>query len=578
MVLAKFLRTGAVMKKKTSASTRRAPATRRTKAERATLPGCPSVEELGKNILFRDVEASFLRKHFARFTMRTYKSGEVIFDEYSKGRDLYLLCEGRVRIKKYTKFGVESLLAVLHPTDFFGELSLIDGLPRSARAEALDDCVVASLNASTFRDLLHLNRQLALNLLNNLAVRLRTMDQTFVMELGRNSLASKTKLDKLNTLIEATKILNSAIELDKVLSLILDVASRSVGADRGTLYLMDYDRSELWSKIAQGDAMVEIRLPVGRGIAGYVARTGETVNITDAYRDPRFNPDIDRRSGYTTNTMLCMPMRDKEGKIVGVFQLLNKQTGHFGPEDEAFIDALSIHAALALENARLAESMIHQERLAAVGRMASSIIHDIKNPLATMRLYAELIAKRSGDGETGKMASEIIKQVDRFISMTQEVLDFSRGVSEIHREQVDVGEMMDIALRFIESDMGRRSIRVVRKFEFTGSVTVDPEKIARALYNLAGNAADAMPHGGTLTIRTAASGTDLLIEVTDTGAGIPEEIRTKIFEPFFTHGKKHGTGLGLAIVKKIAEDHRGRIEMETSEGSGTTFRMVIPQQ
>ena len=321
---------------------RRVPARRTAKRPPATL------HALEQNILFRDVAPGILLKSLAHFTSRAIPAGDLIFDEYSKGRELYLLCSGRVRIKKYTKFGVESLLAVLHPGDFFGELSLIDGLPRSARAEAMDECSVLILTAEAFRNLVNTNRQVALNLLNNLSVRLRTMDQTFVMELGRNALASKNKLDKLNLLIEASKIVNSAIDLDVLLGLILDVAAKSIGADRGTLYLVDHKADELWSMIAQGDGMVEIRLPLGKGLAGYVARTGEAVNITDAYRDPRFNPEIDRKSGYTTRTVLCMPMRNKDGLIIGVFQLLNKHIGHFGPEDEAFIEALSVHAAIAV--------------------------------------------------------------------------------------------------------------------------------------------------------------------------------------------------------------------------------------
>ncbi len=129
--------------------------------------------------------------------------------------------------------------------------------------------------------------------------------------------------------------------------------------------------------------MVAIRLPIGKGLAGHVARTGEVVNITDAYSDPRFNPEIDRKSGYSTRTVLCMPMRNKNGEIIGVFQLLNKRIGHFGPEDEAFIEALSVHAAIALENARMAQEMVQNERLSAVGQMSSTILHDIRCPITT---------------------------------------------------------------------------------------------------------------------------------------------------------------------------------------------------
>jgi signal transduction histidine kinase len=568
------------MKKKPSS--KRAPARSKPtpSASRKTLRSFPArasiPDELRQNILFTGVTTKILQRFCSGLPVRTYKAGELIFDEYSKGRDLFVILAGRVRIKKQTKFGVESLLAVLHEADFFGELSLIDGLPRSARAEAMDDCTLAVISASAFQDLVAESPEFTLNLLSNLAVRLRTMDQTFVLELGRNSLAAKNKLDKLNLLIEASKIVNSAIELDKVLTLILDVATQSIGADRGTLYLMDEAANELWSKVTQGSNMVEIRLPVGKGLAGYVAKTGETVNIADAYKDPRFNPEIDKKSGYRTRNVLCMPMRNKDGNIVGVFQFLNKREGPFTSDDDAFIEALSVHAAIALENARMAKEMVQSERMSAVGRMASSIIHDIKNPMGTLRMYAQVIKKKTGNTEAAQLADEIIRQVDRFVNMTQEILDFSRGVSEIHAEEVNLNEVMESALSFIEKDLAKRNISVVREFGFDGICVMDVEKMVRVFYNLATNAADAMAEGGALTVTTLRRDHALVIEFTDTGQGIPPEIKARVFEPFFTYGKKHGTGLGLAICKKIVDDHNGSIEIDSEIGKGTTIRLLFP--
>lgn len=529
-----------------------------------------------QNILFHGVDPKIIARNISGFTERRHRAGDVIFDEYTRGRELFLISVGRVRIKKYTKFGVESLLAVLHPGDFFGELSVIDGLPRSARAEAMDECQILAIPSATFRALVTESHAFAFNIMSNLGVRLRTMDQTFVLELGRSAIAAKNKVDKLHQLIDASKIVNSALDLDTLLGLILDVAASSVLADRGTLYLLDEAKGELWSKVMQGNNMVEIRLPLGKGLAGYVAKTGETVNIIDAYKDPRFNPEIDKKSGYKTRNVLCMPMRTKDAKIIGVFQFLNKKEGAFGPDDESFIDALSVHAAIALENARIAREMVQGERLSAVGRMASTIIHDIKNPMGTLRMYAQVIKKKTGDSESAQLAEEIIRQVDRFVNMTQEILDFSKGISEIHLEDVELADVLESLVTFIEKDLGKRNITLARKFDYTGQCRLDLDKVSRAFYNLASNAADAMENGGTLTVTSRRQDGQLVIEFSDTGAGIPDEIRHKVFEPFFTAGKRHGTGLGLAIVKKIVDDHHGSIELESEVNKGTTFRLFFP--
>ena len=379
-------------KKKSPAGTRRNRPASSTRQPRAT--GDPVLKLLQRNILFSGVEPKIIRSALAGAQERRFAAGDIIFDEASRGREVYLLTHGRVRINKYTKFGVESLLAVLHEGDFFGELSVVDGMPRSARAEAMDECAVVLLGQDQIRRLTQKSTEFTFNLLTNMAVRLRTMDQTFMLELDRSATASREQVDRLNMLIEASKIVNSAIEIDKLLGLILEAASRSINADRGTLYLLDALTGELWSKVAQGNNIVEIRLPVGKGLAGYVAKTGEVVNITDAYKDPRFNPEIDKKSGYKTHNVLCMPMKDKDGKIFGVFQFLNKREGPFGPGDESFIDALSVHASIALENARLAREMVQSERLSAVGKMASTIIHDIKNPMGTLRMYAQVSRRK----------------------------------------------------------------------------------------------------------------------------------------------------------------------------------------
>lgn len=533
-------------------------------------------ESARHNILFTGVRPQRIARVIPKLTLRSFDPGEIIFTEFSHGKELYLILEGVVRIKKCTRFGVESLLAVLHEGDFFGELSVIDGMLRSARTEASRKCTIAIFKADDFRALMKHEDAFTFNLLQNLARRLRTMDQTFILELERSTIESQRKMEQLHLLIEASKVVNSSIDLDHLLELILNAAAQSIDADRGTLYCLDEATNELWSKVAQGKNVIEIRLPVGKGLAGYVASIGETVNIADAYKDPRFNPEIDKRSGYKTRNVLCMPMRNKDGKIVGVFQFLNKKRGAFTEEDESFIDAFSVHASIALENARLARQMVQSESLSAVGKMAGTIIHDIKNPMNTLRMYAQVIKTKTADPESGRMADEIIRQVDRFVTMTRDILDFARGVSEMNTSEVSLAEVMNDVLNFIQLDLSRKKVTLQRELNYVGLITMDVEKMVRVFYNLASNATDAMPDGGTLTVRSGIENGTILIEFADTGSGIPEEIRSRIMEPFFTHGKKHGTGLGLSIVRKIVEDHRGKIQIESEQGRGTTMRLLLP--
>ncbi|HKV24879.1 MAG TPA: GAF domain-containing SpoIIE family protein phosphatase [Candidatus Acidoferrum sp.] len=169
-------------------------------------------------------------------------------------------------------------------------------------------------------------------------------------------------MKELSSIIEATKKLNSTLDLGELISIILQIATRQSGAERGTVFLVDRERNEIWSLVGLGLEQQVIRLPADRGIAGWVAREGAAVRLENAYDDPRFEPDVDRKLGFRTKELLCLPIRNEAGDIIGVLQLLNKKEG-FSGEDEAFLDALSAHVALALEKAQLHRARVEKEKM-----------------------------------------------------------------------------------------------------------------------------------------------------------------------------------------------------------------------
>lgn len=176
-------------------------------------------------------------------------------------------------------------------------------------------------------------------------------------------LALRHSNNKLSILVEASKSLSSTLDLSELLGRILEVAKAQAGAERGTLFMVDHKTSEIWSLIALGLEKEEIRMPLRHGISGHVAATGEIVNIPDAYADPRFTPEVDMRTGYHTRNLLCLPIRNKGGKIIAALELLNKKVGHFTNEDSEFLLTLAGHMAVALENAQLHQVLIEQERM-----------------------------------------------------------------------------------------------------------------------------------------------------------------------------------------------------------------------
>lgn len=215
----------------------------------------------------------------------------------------------------------------------------------------------------------------------------------------KNQVVSKLKIyqeehQRLTVLFNITRNISTELKLDKLLLLIMDEVRKALKADRCTVFLLDEEKSELWSKVAHGER--EIRFPSNLGIAGYVATTGRVLNIPDAYADPRFNREIDKKTGYHTQNMLTFPMRNKLGEIIGVFQVLNKFSGSFTREDEQMLDAISAIAATQLENAQLYEEQ-KKTFESFVETLASTI--DARDPLTAghsnrIALYSEELAKK----------------------------------------------------------------------------------------------------------------------------------------------------------------------------------------
>ena len=163
---------------------------------------------------------------------------------------------------------------------------------------------------------------------------------------------------QLAVLEEIGVLLGSALDLNELLDVVVDRVSELVEADRATLFLLDDETGELVATVAQGEQIHEIRIRVGEGLAGTAVRTGKSISVKDAYQDPRFDAEWDRRTGYRTRSTLCVPLKNQHGRSIGVIQVLNKRTGYFDLEDEALLSALAAQAATSIENSKLFVSVV----------------------------------------------------------------------------------------------------------------------------------------------------------------------------------------------------------------------------
>ncbi len=183
---------------------------------------------------------------------------------------------------------------------------------------------------------------------------------------------------KMSIFLDVATSLSDTLDLNTLINKIVTKISEILNADRSSLFLLDAEKKELWSKVAQGAEISEIRFPSSTGMAGYTATTGEVLNVRDAYQDPRFNPAYDRNTGYRTTSVLCVPVVNRDGQIIGVTQSINKKSGFFTQEDEELLKALSSQIAVALENARLYENTLDMKNY------LESIHHSITNSIMTL--------------------------------------------------------------------------------------------------------------------------------------------------------------------------------------------------
>jgi signal transduction histidine kinase len=223
--------------------------------------------------------------------------------------------------------------------------------------------------------------------------------------------------------------------------------------------------------------------------------------------------------------------------------------------------------------------VLHKEKLALVGEMASSLMHDLRNPLTGIRLSAEVMTLRNAeDEETARCCGGIQFQCDRIAAMTRELLEFSRGDVTLQPSRTTTTAF----LRQFQSLHTEYFQETGMEFDIKaedGEIEIDEMRCLRLLQNLVTNAVEAMigTSGGRVEIRAWVQNRFFHLTVSDNGPGIPEPIRDRVFEPFVTHGKKGGIGLGMAIVDNVVTAHRGKIKLETGPEKGTFFLIELPQ-
>jgi DNA-binding response OmpR family regulator/anti-sigma regulatory factor (Ser/Thr protein kinase) len=453
---------------------------------------------------------------------------------------------------------------------------------------------------------------------------LQTM--THVLERQRLN-RENVRLTACNLLYQALHTLFCLEREEEAWQYVVEVAAQETGAATAAVLLLDDARKTLNGVAAQGLSQAEAaawRVPVGTGLVGAVAASGQPLLVLDEDSLTPVTPEGPDVAGRA----LGVPLRDNDqtsgvlylrateevgslagglvgssgvgslaGGLVGSFpssKPANLQTckpppahqspsmgkglkiGGFRRSDLEWMLLLATQTAQTIQRLRQREECLRKEKLAAVGKITNTIVHDLRNPLSTIRMAAEMVEQMVP--ESRRYAQIIMSEADRLTEMCEEVLAYTRGDQNLKVAPVDVATFLEGVAEALAALRNGRQVVIETVTEGVGQARWDEKKMRRAVYNLGVNACEAMPGGGTLTLAARAEEDLIQVQVADTGCGMPPEVATRVFEPFFTQGKPQGTGLGGAIVKSIVEAHGGTVDVTSEVGQGTTFRLCLPRE
>jgi signal transduction histidine kinase len=423
--------------------------------------------------------------------------------------------------------------------------------------------------------------------------------------------------------------INASLDLRTILETVLRAMDELFGFRHGLILLLDESGGNLVVEASRGyePGPLGVRVALGSGPIGVAARRRKVVRVTNlggqrSYlravrlqmeregRAAELPPEPDLPGLADAESQIAIPLQIKD-TLVGVFLVESRERRMFGEREEDLVTIVANHAAASIHNARLYESLerrvrertrelaeaqaqlLQTAKLASLGDLVAGVAHDMNSPLGSIHANAD-VAERAvaivsdsipGSVRDAKLerALEALRQSsrttreasERILGVVRTLRQFAR-LDEAERKRADIHQGLDATLSLLHHRL-IGSVTAVKDYGDLPEMICYPNRLNQMFMNLAVNALEAMPGGGTLTIRTRKRGDRAEIEFLDTGVGIPDAIRDRIFDPgFTTKGVGVGLGLGLAISYRIAQDHGGRIEVESRPGAGSRFTVILP--
>lgn len=416
---------------------------------------------------------------------------------------------------------------------------------------------------------------------------------------------SAMKLNRLEAINAISEAAGSTLQLDDVLKQIIEKACKTLNAESGAILLYSSATRDLsFAYCSPGFEKVQrnFRIQAEQGIIGWVIQYRQVALINDIQRDPRTYRGLEPVFGPGINSLICAPLIHRD-QLTGVIAIFNKHEHEFNQEDADLLKAVSSICASALDNARLYQDLkqsflekertqaqlIQSEKIAALGRLAASVAHEINNPLQAIQgclsLLNEELSEKMRPEKVFNYLAIVDEEIERVVGIVRGMRDFARPAAQVS-EPTNIITVLDEVLQLSHKELENRRITLDRNSEpDIPLVQANPSLLKQVFLNLILNSIDAMEGGGTLNISVKLedipAGSQNLsqpavrVDFSDTGHGMSSEVMERIFEPFFTT-KEKGVGLGLYITYSIIQSLNGDIKVKSTVGVGSTFTLIMP--
>ncbi len=379
---------------------------------------------------------------------------------------------------------------------------------------------------------------------------------------------------QLAALLQLQRELALEANVDRVLTRIVDTAKAMLDCERATLYVIDHEKNELWSRVLTQSELTEIRLPLdGRSLAAEVARAGRLLRIDEPYEDPRFDPSVDARSGFRTRSMLVTPIDARDRRRLGVLQAVNDHEGAFQEDDERLIQALASSAGVALEYVQLSDELA-AERLRVVKvveeerhRLARELHDGVAQTLANAAISIELVTRRAANDVDGALA-ELVALRARLVDSQKGLRDIMFALRPLALEDGGLPAAVDALAKRIDGING--SHVVTRRVESQRRLASEIEAGAFTVIREAANNAIKTGRAANVAIDVYDDGNAVVAMVEDDGQGFDV---ASVLQNYAKRGS-----LGLLQMRESARLIGAQLSLDSSPGQGTRVRLRIPAQ